>query len=164
MDIRIIPVDSINQNWAIETLTQEWGADFIVTRGQVHYYRNLSGFVAILDSQPVGLATYRIINGQCELTSLNVHNENNGIGTNLLQAVEKTAMLAKCERVWLITTNDNTRALHFYQKRGYSLVAIYRDALVESRRLKPTIPLTGNDGIPLRDEIELEMLMRRGTF
>jgi hypothetical protein len=27
----------------------------------------------------------------------------------------------------------------------------------QSRKLKPEIPLIGNDGIPIRDEIELEM-------
>jgi hypothetical protein len=31
--------------------------------------------------------------------------------------------------------------------------------VLKSRQLKPEIPLTGNDGIPLRDEIELEMLL-----
>ncbi len=50
-------------------------------------------------------------------------------------------------------------ALRFYQKRGFVLVAIHRDALDISRKLKPEIPLIGNDGIPLRDEIELEMIL-----
>jgi hypothetical protein len=34
---------------------------------------------------------------------------------------------------------------------------VHRDALEVSRRLKPEIPVTGEDGIPLRDEIELEL-------
>jgi hypothetical protein len=29
----------------------------------------------------------------------------------------------------------------------------------ETRRLKPTIPEIGNHGIPLRDELELELLL-----
>ncbi|MBK9123270.1 MAG: GNAT family N-acetyltransferase, partial [Chloroflexi bacterium] len=62
-------------------------------------------------------------------------------------------------RLWLITTNDNLDALRFYQKRGWHLVAVHRDALNESRRLKPQIPIIGMDGIPLRDEIELEMTL-----
>lgn len=36
------------------------------------------------------------------------------------------------------------------------LVAVHRKAVDEARRLKPEIPLIGNDGIPIRDEIELE--------
>ena len=47
--------------------------------------------------------------------------------------------------------------MRFYQKRGFVLVAVHRNALAESRRLKPEIPLIGIDDIPLRDEIELEM-------
>jgi len=54
-------------------------------------------------------------------------------------------------------TNDNTHALRFYQKQGFHLHALRVNALAESRKLKPEIPEVGNDGIPLRDEIELSM-------
>jgi hypothetical protein len=36
------------------------------------------------------------------------------------------------------------------------LVAIHRNALQESRKLKPEIPLTGVAGRPIDDEIEFE--------
>ena len=57
----------------------------------------------------------------------------------------------------MITTNDNLNALRFYQKRGFVLAALYPNALERSRALKPSIPPIGMNGIPLRDEIELEM-------
>jgi hypothetical protein len=59
----------------------------------------------------------------------------------------------------LITTNDNTHALRFYQRRGLQLAALHRNAIEESRRLKPEIPQHGADGIPLRDELELELVL-----
>ncbi len=59
----------------------------------------------------------------------------------------------------MITTNDNLRALGFYQKRGTVLVAVYRNAMDAARKLKPQIPMIGMNGIPLRDEIELETLL-----
>ena len=62
-----------------------------------------------------------------------------------------------CKRIFLITTNDNLRALGLYQKHGFEIVNIYRGAVNESRKRKPDIPLIGMYGIPLRDEIELEM-------
>jgi ribosomal protein S18 acetylase RimI-like enzyme len=65
-------------------------------------------------------------------------------------------MQAGCRRVWLITTNDNLEALGFYQKRGFVLAALHRNAMAETRRFKPNIPLIGMGGIPLRDELELE--------
>lgn len=57
----------------------------------------------------------------------------------------------------MITTNDNMKALRFYQKQGFVLKALYPNALEESRELKPEIPKIGIDNIPLRDEIELEI-------
>ena len=79
-----------------------------------------------------------------------------GIGTALLEAVKAVARQSQCRRVWLITTNDNLNALRFYQKRGFALVKIQRNAVEVARQLKP-IPLIGANGIPIRDEIELEL-------
>jgi hypothetical protein len=61
--------------------------------------------------------------------------------------------------VWLITTNDNLNALRFYQKRGFRLAALYPGAVDESRTIKPQIPLVGENGIPLHDEIRLELAL-----
>ncbi|MEW5718069.1 MAG: GNAT family N-acetyltransferase, partial [Chloroflexota bacterium] len=82
-----------------------------------------------------------------------------GIGSALIDAVKLRARQAGCKRLWLITTNDNLTALRFYQKRGFTLAALHRNALEESRKIKPEIPLVGEHGIPLRDEIELEMML-----
>ena len=73
--------------------------------------------------------------------------------------VRAAAVAAGCRRLWLITTNDNLPALRFYQRRGFVLAALHRDAIAASRRLKPQIPLLGLDNIPIRDELELEMAL-----
>jgi RimJ/RimL family protein N-acetyltransferase len=91
--------------------------------------------------------------------SLHSVEQGSGVGSALIEAVKKAAIAARCKRMWLITTNDNTAAMRFYQKRGFVLVAVHRNALERSRKLKPEIPLVGMDGIPLRDEIELEMIL-----
>jgi hypothetical protein len=57
----------------------------------------------------------------------------------------------------LATTNDNTAALRFYQRRGLNLVALHRDALVGWRRLKPGMSEVGFDSIPMRHALELEL-------
>jgi hypothetical protein len=51
------------------------------------------------------------------------------------------------------------RALRFYQRRGLVLVAVHRNAIAQSRKLKPQIPELGQYDIPLRDEIELEFIL-----
>jgi N-acetylglutamate synthase-like GNAT family acetyltransferase len=123
----------------------------------MYYPEKLPGFVATIDTKLVGLLTYEILNRECEVVTINSTSERLGIGSGLLEAVRKAAILAQCKRLWLITTNDNTRALRFYQKRGFRLLALYPNQLEKSRLLKPEIPQVGMDGIPLRDEIELEI-------
>jgi 3-oxoacyl-[acyl-carrier protein] reductase len=62
-----------------------------------------------------------------------------------------------CRRLWLITTNDNTPALRFYQNQGMRVAAVHHNAIVEARRIKPEIPEFGVGGQPICDEVELEM-------
>lgn len=59
--------------------------------------------------------------------------------------------------MWLVTTNDNVDALRFYQRRGFVLVDLRPNAMQAARALKPEIPLIGRYGLPLRDELYLEM-------
>jgi GNAT superfamily N-acetyltransferase len=112
-----------------------------------------------VDNHPVGLATYRLAEGECELVTINTLRSGVGIGSALLKAVKEAAQEAGCRRLWVITTNDNLEALRFYQLKSFQLVAVHRDALEASRRLKPRIPQVGQHGIPLRDELELELLL-----
>jgi ribosomal protein S18 acetylase RimI-like enzyme len=79
-----------------------------------------------------------------------------GLGSALLEAAREKARELGCCRLWLITTNDNDPAIEFYERRGMALVAVHENALEESRRLKPEIPLTGLEGRPIRDELEFE--------
>ena len=145
--------------WVRDLLTQRWHSPRIVTRGRVHQANELPGFVAELAGERAGLLPYRRDAGQGEIVSLDSLAEGQGLGSALVTAVRKAACDAQCVRLWLVTTNDNLRALRFYQKRGFVLATIHRNALEISRRLKPEIPLSGIDGIPLRDEIEFEMTL-----
>lgn len=155
----IRPLSKGDKAWVASLLGKYYGSARMVTRGKVYQADELPGFAAVQDDKPVGLVTYRIEGNECEITSLNSLVEGVGIGSALLDAVKDIATSAKCNRLWLITTNDNMTALRFYQKRGFLLVAVYPNALKQSRRLKPEIPLIGIDEIPLRDEIELELLL-----
>lgn len=107
----------------------------------------------------VGLATYAIQGGQCELVTLNSRIPGEGIGSRLIDLVRQQAEQAGCWRLWLITTNDNTHALRFYQLYGLRLVAVYPGVVEQYRKIKASIPPTGYDGIPLRDVLELELVL-----
>jgi ribosomal protein S18 acetylase RimI-like enzyme len=154
---RIRPVRPTDEEWIGQFTEEHWGASFVVAHGVVWDPRELPGFFASdADGRPIGLVTYQVAGNACEIVTLNSVRENRGVGTALLNAVREVALQARCSRIWLVTTNDNLRALGFYQRRGYHLVAVHRNALERSRELKPSIPLVSPDGIPLRDELELE--------
>jgi ribosomal protein S18 acetylase RimI-like enzyme len=143
--------------WVARFVTTQWGADVVVAHDTVYYPASLPGFVAWQDGERVGLVTYHLEGDACEIVTMDSLRPGVGVGTALIETVRRAAQEAGCRRLWLVTTNDNLEALRFYQKRGFVLVAVHRDALERSRQLKPEIPLIGSHGIPLRDEIELEM-------
>ena len=63
----------------------------------------------------------------------------------------------------MTTTNDNVDALRFYQRRGFRIAEIRPGAVDRSRAsVKPSIPLLGEYGIPLRDEIDLSRDLTAG--
>jgi GNAT superfamily N-acetyltransferase len=158
-DFTIHPIKDDDQEWGAQFIFEHWGSNRVVSRGVIHYPQNLPGFVALYKGEKVGLATYHIVDERCEIVTLNSIHPSSGVGTALIEAVRDIALKSGCKRLWLITTNDNMTALRFYQKRGFNLVAVHRNALELSRKMKPEIPFIGNDGIPLRDEIELEMIL-----
>jgi DNA-3-methyladenine glycosylase I len=147
-----------DKEWITSFLEKHWGSYDIVSRGKVTKANEIPAFIAYFNNERVGLITYTLKQQECEIISLDSTTEGEGVGTGLLQAVIDTAKERGIKRVWLITTNDNLKALRFYQKRGFELVTIHRHALDISRKLKPQIPLVGADGIPLKDEIELELV------
>ncbi len=140
--------------------TKNWGDEFMVVRGVVYHPEHLEGFIAHNGPDCVGEITYTIHDGDCEIVTLDSECEGQGLGTKLIDAVVEEARKQDCRRIFLITTNDNLNALGFYQKRGFELVRINRGAVNESRKIKPSIPLIGMNNIPLRDEIELEIVLK----
>jgi len=157
-----------DREWMLEVI-RGWGADFSVSRGRIVYAAELPAFIAETEHKTnrtrqgpspdkrIGLLTYEIVSGQCEVVTLDAFTQFAGVGTALLQHAIEAARAAGCRRVWLITTNDNVDAIRFYQRRGFTIAAVHVNAIARSRTLKPTIPLIGNYGIPVRDEVEFEM-------
>jgi ribosomal protein S18 acetylase RimI-like enzyme len=145
--------------WVRQFLAEEAGATRVVSRGKLHYPDTLPGFAALLDDNLVGLLNYRLDGLEMEVVTLYASIQRKGVGSALLEAAKASAVKAGCNRLWLITTNDNQPAIDFYTGRGMSLAAIHKDALSQSRKLKPEIPLYGLGGKAITDELEFEMLL-----
>jgi DNA-3-methyladenine glycosylase I len=132
----------------------QWAGEEMIVHGEVFRPEQLEGFV---NEDWTGLVTYVIGPTGCEIISMDSLREGGGTGSAMIEAVAAEASQRGCGRVFLSTTNDNLRALGFYQRRGFELVHVRRGAVNEARKLKPGIPLIGDNDIPLRDEIELEL-------
>ncbi len=148
-----------DQIWIEEILKRFWASTNIVSRGRVHDASLLPSLIAEFDAVRVGLLTYNIENDECEIVSLNSLTERKGIGTALLKKLEKITRQLDCKRIWLITANDNSHAIDFYKKREFELIKIHQDAVTDSRKLKPEIPLFSEEGIPIQDEYEFEKIL-----
>ncbi len=156
MSIKIRPVTTDDHTWVVDFLENVAHSVRVVSRGVLHEPGHLPGFVGLYNGRPGALLTYHIVHEELEVVTLHSAIAGKGLGSALLQAARDVAIAHSCRRLWLITTNDNTRAMRFYQKRGMVIAAVHVNALAFSRTLKSEIPLIGNDGIPLRDEIEFE--------
>jgi hypothetical protein len=52
------------------------------------------------------------------------------------------------------TTNVNTAALQFYQKRGFRVHALRIGGVEIARRIKPLVPIFGFNNIRVRDAVD----------
>jgi GNAT superfamily N-acetyltransferase len=155
------PLTADDAGWVERFTIEHWGSPIVIAHGAAYQPAELPGFLALHEGVRAGLVTYRKSDEDFEIVTLNSLSPELGIGSALLSAVLEVARRTPVGRVWLITTNDNIKALAFYQKRGFQLAALHRNALEKSRALKPRIPLIGMNGIPIRDEIELEYIIER---
>lgn len=135
-----------------------YGAVHIITGETARNADRLPALVAEDDAgERVGLLTYEIAGTGLQVVTIDAVRPHHGIGTALLGAARDVAAGAGCTRLWLLTTNDNLDALRFYQRRGLRIRAVHPGAVQRARRRRPQIPEVGAFGIPLRDELELEL-------
>ena len=135
---------------------EQWGSPEMVISSGIYDCSVLDGFAALdEEARIVGLITFDRKEEELEIISLDSLSEGRGIGGMLLEQVERLARIEKKNAISLITTNDNLNALKFYQKRGYRLSKLFPNAVDEARKTKPSIPLIGEHGIPLQDELQL---------
>lgn len=156
MTFTLQPISPTDAEWVRAFMIQHWGDENIVVHGQVFSPHTHPGFIARAEDEFAGLITYRIAGDSCEILTLNSLLPGQGVGSALIEAVRQAARKAGCRCLWLITTNDNLNAIGFYQRHGFHIAAVYPGAVNRARLIKPVIPLIGENGIPIRDEIEFE--------
>lgn len=155
--IEIRGKDESDQPFVRAELLKHWCSTTIWSVDRRYEADRLAAFIAWRGGRRVGHITLAFDPGECEVVTLSAVEEGRGIATRLLEAASSEARSRGLQRMKLTTTNDNLRALALYQKRGWRLVAVHRGMIDRYRERVPAIPLIGLNGIPLHDEIELEL-------
>lgn len=148
----------------VDLLTRSWGGTIVVAHGVRYDAARLSALLAERRGRLAGLLTYAIGSDGFEVVSLDAVVRREGAGTALMDAAADAALELGLDRVWLVTTNDNLDGLRFYQRLGMRIIGVNAGGVDESRKVKPGIPLVGDYGIEIHDEIILEWRPpRRGS-
>lgn len=134
-----------------------WHSRFVMSRGRKFFPQDEGGFIERRDGKIIGLLTYHVEGEAMEILTLNSTLERSGIGSSLMLSAIDAARKADCTKTVLTTTNDNLRAIGFYQRLGFRMVAINLGVVDEARKIKPTIPLAGERGIAIHDEVVMEL-------
>ena len=154
--MEIVPLGEVHRHWVAESTAEHFGSRFVISLGRLHDTSALPGLVAVddQDATPVGFAVYSLRGVDCEIVALVATAAGRGIGRGLVSAVAATARELGCERLVLVTTNDNVGAQAFYSACGFELAATHVGAVTRAREIKPEIPLLGEGGVPIADELE----------
>jgi 2-oxo-4-hydroxy-4-carboxy--5-ureidoimidazoline (OHCU) decarboxylase/GNAT superfamily N-acetyltransferase len=159
-DVHVRDFVASDRDWAEGLIAGASGGTAKLARlGELIDPLQLEGLVAELDGRPIGLATVQESPDHgMELVTLHAEPRGRGAGTALLETAWHVAAASGHPRLWLVTTNDNLDALHFYLRRGMRIARVHERAVERDRQLKPEIPpFNGDNGLPIRDLIELEL-------
>jgi 2-oxo-4-hydroxy-4-carboxy--5-ureidoimidazoline (OHCU) decarboxylase/GNAT superfamily N-acetyltransferase len=149
-----------DHDWARALIAGFQGSARVARMGEVVDPLTLEGMVAERDGVPVGLASViETPDRGLEVLLLQAEPRGIGAGTALLETARQVAAASGHHRLWLVTTNDNLPAIHFYLRRGLHVAAVHGGAVDADRALKPEIPAVNPvNGLPIRDLIEMELL------
>jgi len=131
-----------------------WGGGTVVVHGEAY---DAGALPALIAGDYQGLATFALAAERpyAEVITLNALAPHQGIGTALVEALAARLAAHGIREIRLTMTNDNLDALRFYQRRGFRIAAVRPGAVDEARKIKPSIAVVGNYGIPRHDEIEM---------
>lgn len=155
MSVRINATSANDHPDVLQLLTDRWNSpDMIIEKETIDASR-LPGYTARNGSELVGLVTLIKREDEWEILTLDSLNRWDGVGSRLLQAVVEEAKANHIGRLTVRTSNDNLDAFRFYQRRGFRFERIGWGVIDVEREERPTIPITGDYGIEIHDEVFL---------
>jgi hypothetical protein len=142
-----------------DLLRLRWSDGSIFVRGRLLYPSDVEAFGAYFDDRLQGVVTWRVEDGTLYMLTMNNVTDTRGVSTALLERMIVMGREQGFAFMRALITNDNWPAFRYYQKRGFRIVAVHPGVVDMMRQMKPSIPEKGLEGIPMRDEIELEIVL-----
>jgi ribosomal protein S18 acetylase RimI-like enzyme len=144
-----------DQAVAVELFRRDFGRTSIASFGHVIPLSEASTIVAEMKGDISGALAWKRRDDALQIVALATDPmwQRSGVGAYLLAEAELVARRTGAQRVVLATTNDNLPALYFYQRRGYRITEVVRDAWRDNAELTLGV---GFADIPVRDELRLE--------
>ncbi|MEZ5097422.1 MAG: hypothetical protein R2731_15795 [Nocardioides sp.] len=141
---------------AVEAFLAERNALRVARRGELVSSLDHPTLLAKSDDDLVGVATYVIDAGECELLTLHAHRQLRGSAPHWW--TPSSSLLGRPAAPACGWSPPTTTWMHCVSTSAaaFALCAVRPQAVTWSRQtLKPEIPTTGSYGIELRDELEL---------
>jgi ribosomal protein S18 acetylase RimI-like enzyme len=143
----------------LQELAQHFWGETDVECFDRHYdVLKLPAFVGLSDGEVAGLLSYAIEEDRMVVVMLAVAPlcQGRDLGSRLLASAVREAEQGALSRVVVATSNDDLPALALYQRAGFAITEVITGRLVEHHgRVEE-----GFSGIPVRDEIRLDLLLR----
>ena len=139
----------------LDLFQQDFGRTRIATFGDVVDLAAVDMIVAEMSGSVAGALAWRQVGDALHVIALATDPmwQRSGVGGHLLAEAEAQARRAGLQRLLVTATNDNLPALYFYQRHGYRIIEIVRDAMAAHPGMRP---LPGFADIPALDELRLE--------
>ncbi|GAE90167.1 hypothetical protein [Acetivibrio straminisolvens] len=72
-------IDDDYRKEVVKLAIENWSSSIIVSKGKVHSFEDLPGFIALENCRIIGIITYSITDDSCEIASLDSLVENRGV-------------------------------------------------------------------------------------
>ena len=144
-------------SWAVDLLGAT-GGRHRVRRGSVVDVAVLPGLVAVRRGEPVALLTLRRHRDELEVSVLSAAPFDDEVVALLLSAAQ-TYATESCRRIWSICSNAEFEVQRVLQQNGFRLCATRPGAIDAVSRRSPVALSTSLGGIPVRDEVEFDLLI-----
>lgn len=135
-----------------------WGEEEQLTYDRKFIAAELPAYVAETKKEIVGFISFADFKDAVLIVALGVfpRYQGSGVGKSLVKKVEAEAKRMRKKKLLVSTSNDDLPALAFYQSLGFQICEVKPNVIAE----KHGRILRGIGGLPVRDELRLQKLLR----